>query len=196
MRADVRNSADANLETGWVAGVRSGDPRAFEHIFVAYADSMCRVAHYYVHDREIAQELVQDVFCKVWERRHELSVREGLRAYLFGAVRNHALNYLKHARIERRTAERAPAVGEHPGIADGPASPETDVLERERRQLINDAIDALPERQRMVFRFRWQHNLSYDEIGAIMGLSKKGVESARARALESLQQKLRRVLGG
>jgi len=192
----MTSSSHDTDDATWVARLRAGDEQAFAHVFFAYAGLMCDVAMHYVHTRDIAQELVQDVFCRIWERRDALVVREGLRVYLFAAVRNRALNHLKHERVERRVAEEMPAASELPGMGTAPVSPDAGVIDTEQRQLIEAAIDALPERQRMVFRFRWQHNLSYDEIGTIMGLSKKGVESARARALESLQQKLRRVLGG
>jgi len=182
------------IDVELVARIRAGDVVAFEYVFRRYVPLLCEIAYRYVAVRDIAQELVQDVFLRIWENRGELAIQESLRVYLYAAVRHRAVNHLKHERVERRVVDTAPAAGEHPGMGGASISAEEELLNAERRQLIEMAIEDLPERQRMVFRLRWEHHLSYAEIGSIMGLSQKGVESARARAIQSLQKKLQGVL--
>ena len=185
---------DSSSDAALVARMRAGDEPAFAALFGRYAKVLFDVAMRYVATRDVAQDLVQDVFCRLWEQRGDLHVRETLRVYLYASIRHAALDYLKHARIEQRVADSAPAADEYPGMSRPSALPDRQLLDEERHRLIEAAVEALPERQRMVFLLRWQHQLSYAEIGAIMGLSQKGVESARARALESLREKLRGVL--
>ncbi|HXC25350.1 MAG TPA: RNA polymerase sigma-70 factor [Gemmatimonadaceae bacterium] len=184
------------IDATLVARIRAGDASAFETIFTAYVETMCEIAVHYVGVREVAQDLVQDVFFHIWQHRADLVIRESLRVYLYAAVRHRALNVLKHQRIEQRAAQIMPEDEAVAGMGTAPPTADRQLLDDERHQLIQAAIDALPPRQRMVFRLRWEQHLSYEEIGAIMGLSKKGVESARARAIDSLQKKLRGVLGG
>ena len=183
----------ASTDAALIARLRAGDVDAFEHIFRLYAKVLFDIAVRYVPVRDIAQDLVQDVFCRMWEQRIELHIRGTLRVYLYAAIRHAALDYLKHERVKQRVADTSPAVGEYPGMSEPSPLPDQQVLDHERHQLIETAINALPERQRMVFLLRWQHQLSYAETGSIMGLSQKGVESARARAFESLRAKLRGV---
>ena len=89
------------------------DTAAFEQMVLTYAQPLTAFAWRYVQSNELAVNVVQDVFAQVWERRADLDVRTNLRAYLFAATRNRALNALAHARIEARWRERA-AQGEVP----------------------------------------------------------------------------------
>ena len=177
------------------ARVARGDEGAFHELFTQYSRVLCEVAFAYVHDREVAQELVQDVFCRVWEQRDRLVIRENVRVYLYSAVRHRALDHLKHERIAHRTEETSFTTGDYPAMSVPPPRQDEGLIEQERREIIGQAIADLPERQRRVFELRWYHHLSYAEIADVLGMTVRGVESARARAIESLQMRLQRVLG-
>jgi RNA polymerase sigma-70 factor (ECF subfamily) len=175
--------------------VWGGDERAFRVLFERYVRVLCEVAVSYVKLREVAQELVQDVFCRVWEQRDQMVPPDNVRAYLYAATRHRALDHLRHQRVVDQVSDAPFAPGEHPGIGEPVAGADEQLLARERRELLLRAIAELPERQRRVFELRWYHHLSYAEIGAVLDISAKGVESLRARAIEALQKKLRGVLG-
>ncbi len=162
-------------------------------MFRAHADTLCRLAHYYLESTALAEEVVQDVLLRVWERRTALVVRDSLRAYLHAAVRNRALDAMKAARSALRTerADRAPGDMQPPGMGQAARSPLEDLETRELSVALRTATDGLPERCRQVFRLRWELHLSYSEIAELLHISVKGVERHRQRGLERLARSLR-----
>ena len=98
-----RSSADL------VARVRGGEARAFEELFRREYAALCRFADRYVDDGPASEDLVQDLFASIWSNRARLDVRGSLRAYLFTAVRNRALNVRKHTLVEREWAREETA---------------------------------------------------------------------------------------
>ena len=94
------------IELEWIERIRAGDARAFEALFRAYVDSLCSFAYSYTDSQSAAQEIVQDLFCRLWERRDTLDVPRNVNAYLYGAVRNRAINYLRTRYVERALQRR------------------------------------------------------------------------------------------
>ena len=93
-------------ERDWVARIRGGDAPAFEALFHAYHAPLCAFANRLVGVRDLAEEIVQEVFLYIWERRETWDVRSSVKSYLFTAVRNAAMSYLRHERVVRqRTAK-------------------------------------------------------------------------------------------
>src|SRR5256885_9713379 len=120
-------------ELEWFARVRTGDAQAFEALFRAYVEPLCSFAYSYVESESQAQEIVQDLFTRLWERRETLERPRSVRAYLYGATRNRALNEVRNRRVwsgvlrGRRRREQARASGDPPGppldhFHDGAAS--------------------------------------------------------------------------
>jgi RNA polymerase sigma-70 factor (ECF subfamily) len=175
-----------------VARVRLGDEGAFHSLFEAYYTALCDFAQTYLHSPELAEELVQTVFLRIWEHRVRWEPTTSVRAYLFAACRNQALGVLKHERIVLRAAQRARS--EEVVLGSGGAAPLPDeaVQAAELARALGSAVDALPERRRLVVICRWRHQLSYAEIAQVLGISVKTVEVQMGRALASLRKQLAR----
>src|ERR1019366_3312084 len=94
------NLAHEGAEREWLAQPRTEDAKAVEAMFLAYAAPLCDCAFSYVHAREIAEEIVQDLFCWIWEQRFTIEMPHGMRPWLFTAVRNHSLNVLRNRQGE------------------------------------------------------------------------------------------------
>ena len=188
-RASHRDSAQpADLESR----IRAGDVRAFEQLFRAHYESLCRFAHRYLLDPALAEDLVQDLFAHLWADRARLELHDSARAYLFASVRNRALNVRKRQLVENDWArdEALPDVRE---LHRPPATSDHALDVRERDAHLRSAIESLPERCRMVMRLRWQEQMSHAEIATIMGISRKGVEHQLSRGLTSLRQRFGRA---
>lgn len=173
-----------------VAAIVLGDPSAFEQLFRHHYAELCSFGARYVHDAYLAEELVQDVFTSIWVRRKNLVVDGSIRAYLFSAVRNAALNERKHQRVEADWEQTEM----HTSVSPLHSEPETPDVLLERSELderLRGAMEALPERCRLVMHLRWRDQLSYAEIATVMGISAKGVENQLARGLERLRSLLR-----
>jgi RNA polymerase sigma-70 factor (ECF subfamily) len=171
----------------WIERIRSGDEAAFETLFRALAPGLCALVTRYVKSRQVAEELVQDLFFDMWTRRAELVVEQSLTSYLFAAARNRALNSLKRDQRAARWAAAAAAADD----VDPAAPDESALLDALELQ---DAIEHLPARCRLIFTLNRQQDMTYGEIAAALGLSVKTVETQMGRALRSLRERLKHLL--
>jgi RNA polymerase sigma-70 factor (ECF subfamily) len=171
-----------------VGRVRVGDEGAFRSLFLSLYEPLWRFAFGCVRSGEAAEELVQAVFLHLWEHRERWDAPHGVRAYLYTAVRNRALNYARHERVVAEAAsEVAGALS-----ALGPRVPRPDeMLEAaEMRAALRHAVATLPERRRLALTLRWQHGMSYGEVATVLGTSAKAAAMQVARALDMLREAL------
>jgi len=159
-------------------------------LFHAYYAPLCDFVQSFVHSPDLAEELVQTVFLRIWEHRHTWEPRVGVRAYLFAACRNQALGVLKHERVIARVAQRAMREGIPLGIAVTQVGPEDELHASELADALREAVDRLPERRRLVVILRWQHQMSYAEIAQVLGISVKTVEVQLGRAFAFFRAQL------
>lgn len=183
-------SSSAVQEQTLVERIAEGDERAFEQLFDAQYAALCDFAASYVRAPDIAEEIVQTVFLRIWERRRTWEPTGGVRAYLFTACRNAAFDYLSHESVVRRTEVTAASAGDVPALGYVPRAPDDAAMADELTNALRAAVEALPERQRAVMMLRWQHQLGPTEIARVLGITVKGVESHVLRALADLRQQL------
>lgn len=169
------------------------DLPAFEALFKKYYTALCIHAYDFVNRHELAEEIVQDTFMKVWERFHELEIQTSEKAYLYRAVQNNCLNFIKQDKIRmqygsalQQQMEARIALLSLPGEH----SPMDRLLHHELEQLTEQAIDRLPAQCREVFRLSRFGQLSYPEIAARLGISVNTVKTQMARALQKLRDDL------
>lgn len=170
--------------------LRAGDGAAFEALFRTYYNPLCHFAEGYVHSAHVAEELVEDVFCWIWERRAEWRVEHGVKAYLYGAVRNRALKHVARSRFAEQIQEAADQEERALAMGQPPRPSDARVSDGELAQAVERAVAALPARCRQAYVLHRQHELSYAEIAGIMGTSVKTVENHLARALKALRMSL------
>lgn len=185
----VTSQTAAPLPADLLARLRLGDVTAFERLFRATHAPLVAFATRLVGDDARAAEVVQDVFAELWEHRGTLDVHGSPRGYLFGAVRNRALNVRRRDVREhawRDGAAHDPARSVHLPIA----TPDEALEETELRTRLHAAIDALPERCALAMHLRWREGLSYAEVADALGISVKGVEHQLARGLRALREVL------
>lgn len=169
-----------------------GDAEAFERLFLAYFDPLCRFVRGYVESRETAQDLVEDVFLQVWLRLPSLEQHRGLKAYLFTTARHHAISYLRRQQVELRHQRRL--LVEEMG-RDGPTLPtvaDEQLAADELTAAVQRAVDALPPRQREVILLKWERQATREEIARALGIAPKTVAEHFRRALGQLRAALRR----
>jgi RNA polymerase sigma-70 factor (ECF subfamily) len=197
MSRDTRTPRDNRMATPlrlpyrgpeWVERIRSGDEAAFEALFRAFAPGLCVLVTRYVKSGAVAEELVQELFLDLWRRRSELVVETALSGYLYTAARHRALNHLKR---ENRLTRWCTDEGQHREEADPTAPDESALLDALELQ---DAIQHLPARCRLIFTLNRHQDMTYVEIAKSLGLSIKTVETQMGRALRSLRERLRHVV--
>lgn len=186
-----RHDAGATpTESVLVERVRSGDAAAFEEIFGAYSRHLCDFARSYVRDSGMAEEIVQNLFLRLWMIRSSWNPSGSIRSYLFSACRNGALNHLQHEHIVARAAERSVREDLTPALGEPAAAADEQVQASELAAALHRAVHELTEQRRMVVILRWEHQLSYAEIARVLGISVRGVETHFARAIATLRERL------
>jgi RNA polymerase sigma-70 factor (ECF subfamily) len=169
--------------------VRAGDERALETVFRSHYSPLCDFAARYVRQDALAEELVQDLFADLWARRQSWYVHGSVRAYLFAAVRNRALNLRQRQSIERDW-EHDEAIADVRELHRPPEAAD-EILERaDLRARLDAALESLPERCRLVMHLRWREQMRHAEIASVMGISVKGVEIQLARGLRAIRARV------
>jgi len=161
------------------------EPVSFEAVFRAHYPELCEFVTGYVRSTDIAHELVQDLFLRIWELQGTPNAPPLTKAYLYSAARNRAIKHLRHERVVVRWEERASREAK-----PSEASAADEVHCRELAEAAGQAIESLPERCRMVYTLSRQQNLSYAEIAQVLGISESTVETQMWRALKHLRTKL------
>lgn len=174
-----------------VARIRQGDYEAFDALFCAYRDDLGAFVQSIVRSREVAEEVIQDLFLRLWEHRDLWEFDGVLRAYLFTAARNRAISYLRRERVQSRLLERvAREQGMRPVLSSPEPSAEAVAQAHDLEAVIARTVESLPPRCQEVFRLSRQHHLSHAEVGKVMGISVKTVEVQLRRALIALRAAL------
>jgi len=164
----------------------AGDDRAwFEEVFRAHYAALCTYVERLVGTPSEAEDVIQDLFVAVWERRVEWRARgAALAPVLYISARNRALNVLKRRRIQ----DRSQVVLGRDECAPGGSDEE--VRWGEMKSAIDRAVDALPEQCRLIFRLSRQDRMTYGQIARALEISVKTVETQMGRALKSLRTSL------
>jgi RNA polymerase sigma-70 factor (ECF subfamily) len=168
------------------AAIRAGDHDAFLTIFRSYYERLCRYVYRYVESRPAAEDLVAEVFLRVWVHRERWDPGGNVRAYLFTSARNRALDHLRRLDTERRALRLVTHQRRTTGWDDAADQAAT----RDLSAILQRAIDELPPRPRQVVLLRWQRQLSNPEIAEELGIALKTVEMHVTRAYDALRQRL------
>ena len=170
--------------------LKQGDEKVFESVFKEYYVQLCVHVRRYIIDPEAAEEVVQDMFFKVWEKRNVLSVHTSLNAYLYKAVTNQALNYIKYQKI---TNQYKDYVGFTTDITSETTAHD-ELVSNDLEAKIDFLVKSMPERRRMVFEMSRFEGLKYSEIAEKLNISVKTVEIQMSKALAFLRERLKEYL--
>lgn len=160
-----------------------------ETLFRQYYAGLCKSLFRILRDATFAEDIVQEVFLKVWEMRETLQLDAAMQAYLYRSCYNTALNFLKQKKknTDIDTLEMVLAGGE---------TAEKNLNLRETEARILQAIDSLPPKTRLVFSLSRFEELSYKEIAERLEISVKSVEKHMGIALQRLRENLKEYLLG
>ena len=164
-----------------------GDQTAFRQLFNFYSKKLTRFAYSIVKSQDAAREIVDEVFIKIWRNRAKITGIQNLRVYLYTAAKNTGLNYLS-ARARENICE--PFDFFNVQFSDE-QSPEKRMINSELMKKINDAINDLPPRCKMVFKLVREDGLSYKEVGEILNISPKTVDAQMVIAVKQITMKVR-----
>jgi len=163
------------------------DEKAFKELFDLYAFRLVSFADSFLKNHALSEEVVSDVFLKIWIHRKDLFEIENFKAYLFKATRNTALNYMETEK--RLKAERLEDLNEN-FITDN-ISPETSMISKELSETIDAAINHLPSRCKLIYNLAKTEKLKYKEISSILNISVKTIDSQVVIAVKKIGETIR-----
>lgn len=161
--------------------------KKFEEAFRSYFKELHSYAYRIIRDEDTAEEIVQQVFLRLWEKDWQADVLRSVRAYLYRAVHNHCLNLIKRGQVKQRY--ESDRLGY---ITDEGHMEESD--SELKRELLS-ALSLLPEKSRTVFEMSRFQELKYQEIADTLQLSVKTVEGHMTKVLRHLRVHLADYLG-
>ncbi|MBC8593357.1 RNA polymerase sigma-70 factor [Oscillospiraceae bacterium N12] len=156
---------------------------AFRKFYDLTYDRLFRIAYYYVHREEWSQEIVLDVFLKLWEQRATLPEIRSIEDYCFILVKNASLNYQEKELKRESCTDR-----ELPEISENSLSPEDELISEELFARYVKALDRLPERCREVFILIREEKQSYAQAAEALGISIKTVDAQLQKATARLKE--------
>jgi RNA polymerase sigma-70 factor, ECF subfamily len=178
-----------------MARIAKGDGDAFEILVDRHQASVLNLIYRFIGDRTQAKDLAQEVFIKVWQAAKTYRPEAKFRTWIYRIATNVCFNELKSARhkkwfsFHQSDDHRGNTIEET--LSDSAPSVEDLLLEKERSRQISDALQSLPDNQRMALVLKRYDDLSYAEIAQIIGCSVSAVESLLVRAKRTLQEKLK-----
>lgn len=161
------------------------DQTAFEQVFKLHFKSLHAYACSLLKDDGEAEEMVQQVFFKLWERAENLTISGSVAAYLYRAVHNESLNYLKHQKVKAGYQLHVAYSMKHQA-----EQPSRKVIGKELEEKYKEALNDLPEQCRTIFQLSRFEELKYREIADRLDISVKTVENQMGKALKILRAKL------
>ena len=164
---------------------------AFRQIFDALFSNLTKFSFSFVHSKEAATEIVDELFVQLWIKREDIMKINDLRVYLYTATKNASLNYISK---KAQQIETEPYENLQVQMTDL-VSPEQIMITKEMLQKIKEVIDSLPPRCKLIFKFVREDGLSYSEVAEILGLSIKTIDAQMVIAVSRIRAKLKLIKG-
>ncbi len=165
--------------------IAESDDASFAKLYEAYSDSLCQFVLKYVKSKEFSNDIIQEVFIRIWEHRNELHTIDSFKAYLFTIARNLTLNFLKRASKEN-TVKAEIARNYKPVDSNA----EDRLLSNQYRQFIEEVLQSLPAQTRTVFRLCREEEKSYDEVASCLGISRSAVKKHIVRSHKFFKERM------
>jgi RNA polymerase sigma-70 factor (ECF subfamily) len=172
-------------DTDIIERIRQGDVKQFESLFRSSYVSLVRYAKTLLKDHDTAEEIVQDLFCRIWKDRERIKIESSFNGYLFRAVHNRCLHYIEHSRIVEKHAEQMSFLQQ-----ESPESPSDILNYKELQATIASILEKLPERCGKIFYMNRFEGLKYNEIAEKLSVSVKTVEANMGKALKEFRKEL------
>jgi RNA polymerase sigma-70 factor (ECF subfamily) len=172
-------------DTEIIGRIRRGDVGQFELLFRSSYVSLVRYAKTLIKDHDTAEEIVQDLFFRLWKDKEKLNIESSLNGYLFRSVHNKCLHYIEHNRVVERHAEEM--LYQQSESLESPS----DILNyKELQEKVARILERLPERCGRIFTMSRFEGLKYSEIAERLSVSIKTVEANMGRALKEFRKEL------
>ena len=189
-----------DLDAKLMLRFKDGDAGAFDSLFSRHMRRIINFAYRFVRNREIAEELAQEIFIKVYESAAKYKVKARFTSWLYKIATNVCLNEIRKPQFRAR--HRSLSAPRFDGDEDedmqmefGASKGPDAILERKNlARVLKSALEEIPEKQRLAFILNKYQELSYAEVADVLGCSEKAVKSLIHRAKEALAERLKPLM--
>lgn len=184
------------LEKNIWEDIRNGDQKAFETLFKSYFGQLLNYAKEILKDHDLAEEMAEEAFVKLWENRKAINIDSSIRSYLFRSIYNQCINHFKHLKV----CDKYRLYFQHhikPGHYDSAYSfdfPLSGLLNKEIEHLVEKSVNNLPPQCREIFVMSRYEDMKNDKIAETLGVSVSTVKTQISRALVKLRKDLHEVM--
>lgn len=165
--------------------LKNSDQAAFSEIFDRYQPLLYRHAYKWLQDRDVAKDIIQEVFITIWDKRGSITYKDNLSGYLYTVLRN---CILRHIQLDQRKQIYFNSLESH--LTEGENITDHLIREKQLKAIIEKEVAALPEKMREVFQLSRNTQLSHSEIAARLGISELTVKTQVKNALRVLRMRL------
>ncbi|SEN33023.1 RNA polymerase sigma-70 factor, ECF subfamily [bacterium A37T11] len=165
--------------------LKSGDQVSYNEIFMRYRGILYQHAYRMLKNQEETEDVLQDVFMLLWQKRESLEISNALSSYLYIAVRNRIFKIFAHQQVAKRYMDSLQTF-----IEKGHAFADDKLLEKELSVIIEKEVDSLPKKMREAFLLSRENDRSYKEIGLLLDISEKTVRNQVYNAIRILKTKI------
>jgi RNA polymerase sigma-70 factor (family 1) len=169
--------AAINEEKTLLAIVATGDRQAFTKLYTTHLNGLYRYIFLFTKSKEEAEEILQDIFIKIWVNREKLSEIDSFKSYLFRFAKNKLLDKIRHSQIRQRVLSE---IKRTKNVSETTTSDQC--AYREYYKVVQQAIEKLPPKRKLIFRLNIENGLSQDEIARELNISKSVVQKQTYRA--------------
>ena len=159
--------------------LKASDAEAFQALYQKYFEPLYKYIYYQTYNKELSEDILQEVFCRIWEKREQIDPRQSFQAFIYHIAHHLVIDHYRKSSLRKEHLKNISfrdLIEEQPPV--------------ELEQTIYNALNALPFKIRTTFILHRFQNLSYDEIASALNISKKSVEYRISQALEALRQAL------
>lgn len=170
--------------------IRKNDIKAFEELFRNYYLSLCRYAQCIVGRREVAEEIIGDLFYTLWQDRTNLNIFLSIKSYLYASTKNRCIDYIRQIqRNEEYLNDMQKSI-----YISSPVTPDEETENKELQAILHSCLSKMPERCKRIFQMHREKGLKYSEIASMLGISVKTVESDMSKTLKALRKEVESYL--
>ena len=179
LKQNFKNDAEALLQ------MSDGNVAAYRFLFDHHFSDLCNFLLIYLHSKELSEEIALEIFTYIWEKRRTLQIRATFKSFLFSSAKNKAISLYRKEQKKMFTS-----IDFGQSLLQEDSSSQQLMENNELRDIINLAIDKLPEKSKQIYQLAWEENLSHKEIAEQLGITPKTVENHVGIALRKLRESL------
>ena len=171
----------------WQSQVAAGDRKAFRMLFDHFSERLIHFAYSITRNKEASVEIMDEVFIRVWKNREHLKTINNLTTYLYTAIKNTSLNYLS-----KKAKEHLFTGFDHINITlENNDNPEQNLISSEMLRKINEAVEELPPKCKIIFKLVREDGLKYRQVAEILNISEKTVDAQMVVAVKKISEKVK-----